>query len=245
MLPIVLHPSLARPASDFEPLTSLLDAEGFVSVLVSPGQGATMHELAAQVARTMDGAGVDRAHVVGHAFGNRVMRCFAADHPDRVASVTLLGAGGRVPGDAEATAALGAILWNRGTLAEVINALRVAMFAPRSMIPEYWIDNWDSELARVQHEASSATSVTEWWTAGTTAPVLIVQGRNDRMAPVDNGRQLVAELGARARLIELDDMGHAMIPEQPAQLAALVTDFVRSCDQADRNPRPAPRSYPH
>lgn len=230
MAQVALHPSLARPARDFAPIMLALVSAGHTVHLVEPGRGATVHDLAGAVERTLDAAGVARAHVVGHAFGNRVMRCFAADHPERVASVSLFGAGGLVPGAPAATAALGRLLWHQGNRAEVLEALRVAMFAPGASIPDDWVDGWDPDLARVQHEASSATPVGDWWTAGTAVPVLVVQGLDDRIAPPENGRALVAEIGARARLVEFDAMGHAMLPERPADLAAVLLAFLAEVD---------------
>jgi pimeloyl-ACP methyl ester carboxylesterase len=192
-----------------------------------------MSELALGVLAALDAHQVDpgeSVHLVGHAFGNRVMRCVAADHPARVRSVTLFGAGGRVPGDAEATAALGRVLWQRGSDDDVRDALRVCMFAPGNEPPADWVDGWDPTLAHVQHEASSATPVEHWWRAGESVPVLVVQGLQDRLAPPANGRGLVAELGARARLTEIDAMGHAMLPEQPAALAAVLVAFLAEVD---------------
>ncbi len=55
---------------------------------------------------TASGTSATPFHLVGHAYGNRVARCLAADRPDRVASLILLGCGGKVPGDDEARAAL-------------------------------------------------------------------------------------------------------------------------------------------
>ncbi|MBM3657984.1 MAG: alpha/beta hydrolase [Actinobacteria bacterium] len=223
---IVLHPSLGRPAADFGPILAALASAGHSVHPVESGTGDTLHDLADGVIRALDAADIARAHLVGHAFGNRVMRCAAADHPDRVASVALFGAGGRFPGDDEATAALGRIMWDRGTHDDVVDALRIAMFAPGSTIPDDWVDGWDPDLARAQHAAASATAITDWWTAGTTVPVLVVQGLDDRMAPPANGRALVDEIGARARLLELTGMGHAMLPERPADLAAALLGFL-------------------
>jgi len=228
---IALHPSLGRPTADFAPILPALARAGHAVHTVPPGTGATLHDLADAVVRALDAVGVEQAHLVGHAFGNRVMRCVAADHPDRVTSVTLFGAGGRFPGDAEATAALGKILWDRGTRDEVLAALRTAMFSPSSAIPDDWVEGWDPALAAAQHAASSATPVDDWWTAGTRVPVLVVQGLDDRMAPPENGRALVDRLGSRARLLELDRMGHAMLPERPDDLVAALCSFVDDIDR--------------
>jgi pimeloyl-ACP methyl ester carboxylesterase len=91
-----------------------------------------------------------------------------------------------------------------------------------------WRDGWDGALAWVQSEAVHATPVDDWWTAGATAPVLVVQGLDDRVAPPGNGRDLVEQIGARARLVELPNAGHALLPEQPEAIATAVLQFLLS-----------------
>src|SRR4051794_41857316 len=56
--------------------------------------GATLHDLAGDVAGVIKAIGCGPAHLVGHAFGNRIARCLAVDQPPLVRSVTLLAAGG-------------------------------------------------------------------------------------------------------------------------------------------------------
>ena len=56
-----------------------------------------MHDLAADVAGVLEAVDCGAAaHLVGHAFGNRVARCLAVDRPSLVRSVTLLAAGGLI-----------------------------------------------------------------------------------------------------------------------------------------------------
>jgi pimeloyl-ACP methyl ester carboxylesterase len=69
--------------------------------------------------------------------------------------------------------------------------------------------------------------VEDWWTAG-QADVLIVQGISDVSAPVGNGRLLREEIGNRATLIQLTDVGHALPVEKPN----LVADTVIHCLRA-------------
>jgi len=134
---IALHPSLGRPTADFAPVLPALARAGHAVHTVPPGTGATLHDLADAVVRALDAVGVEQAHLVGHAFGNRVMRCVAADH----------------------------------------------------------------------------------------------QGLDDRMAPPENGRTPVDRLGSRARLLELDRMGHAMLPERPDDLVAALCSFADDIDR--------------
>src|ERR1700756_944425 len=55
--------------------------------------GATLHDLASDVAGVIKAIGCGPAHLVGHAFGNRIARCLAVDQPPLVRTVTLLAAG--------------------------------------------------------------------------------------------------------------------------------------------------------
>jgi pimeloyl-ACP methyl ester carboxylesterase len=48
------------------------------------------------VAGVLEALDCGPAHLVGHAFGNRVARCLAVDRPSLVRSVTLLAAGGLI-----------------------------------------------------------------------------------------------------------------------------------------------------
>jgi pimeloyl-ACP methyl ester carboxylesterase len=65
----------------------------------------------------------------------------------------------------------------------------------------------------------------EWATAG-EADVLIVQPLQDRLCPVDIGRDLALRLGARARCVEVPHCGHAILPEQPEAIARAVIEFL-------------------
>ena len=92
-------------------------------------------------------------------------------------------------------------------------AVRDAWFAPGSDIAP-WLDGWSQPVMRAYLAAAAATPVDDWWTAG-QADVLIVQGACDVSAPVGNGRLLREEIGNRATLIELADVGHALPVEKP------------------------------
>jgi len=90
--PIVLLPGGSLTVGYMEGLSHALAKAGFQAVRINfrgsgkstgSGEGVTLHTLANDVA--------------GHAFGNRVARMLAADHPELVHSVILFAAGGKVP----------------------------------------------------------------------------------------------------------------------------------------------------
>src|SRR5258707_14337196 len=59
-----------------------------------PLDNATLHDLASDVAGVLEALRCGPAHILGHAFGNRIARCLAADHPAMVRGAILVAAGG-------------------------------------------------------------------------------------------------------------------------------------------------------
>jgi pimeloyl-ACP methyl ester carboxylesterase len=78
---------------------------------------------------------------------------------------------------------------------------------------------------RYQRAAVQSTPRDDWWGASVER-VLVVQALQDAIAPPGNGRRYVAESAPHARLVEIDGAGHAMLPEQPALIAAALVDFL-------------------
>jgi pimeloyl-ACP methyl ester carboxylesterase len=224
---VVCLPSLGRPPRDFDHLADALGDAGFdvhaIDLCAVTG-AADLHGYAAPVAAHIEAycAG-GPVHVVGHAFGNRVARSLAADRPDLVASVTLLAAGGRHPADPEAHAAL-LRCFGGPPAGEHRAAVATAFFAPGND-PAPFLDGWDADAARRQGQAVQATDPADWWDAG-TAPLLVVQGLDDRIAPPANGRDLAVAHADRVTLVEIEHAGHALLPEQPADVAAAVLGFL-------------------
>jgi pimeloyl-ACP methyl ester carboxylesterase len=225
-------PSLGRGAADFADLACRLATAGYTAAAVDPRGAAesngaterlTLHDYAADLACVIRELGTP-AHAVGHAFGNRVVRCLATRHPRLVSSVTLLAAGGRVPPDDEARRALRCCFNLSLPLDERLRQVATAFFAPGNDAT-VWTEGWWPSVAAAESQANRATLVDDWWDAG-SAPVCIIQGLQDRIAPPANGRELKERLGTRARLVELDGAGHALLPEQPEAIANALLDFL-------------------
>ncbi len=232
---LVLLPGLGRSSVDLDPLAAHLVAAGYRTVLPEPrgigtstGElaGLTLHDLARDIAAVIAATCGAPVVLIGHAFGNRIARCLAADRPELVSLVVLLSSSGKVQPTPEIADAI--------RLAQAVDtptdvradAVRAAWFAPGSDITA-WLDGWSQHGMQAYLAAAAATPVEDWWTAGET-DVLIVQGLCDVSAPVGNGRLLREEIGDRATLIELPDVGHALPVEKPALVADTVIEFLRS-----------------
>src|SRR5262245_39277940 len=139
---VLLLPSLGRDASDFHGLMLALAAAGLRALALNPrgvgasrgpSDGITLYDLARDVAAVIAARAQDRAaNVVGHAFGHRVACCLAVAHPERVRRLVLLGAGGKVPPDPEASAAFKHFFDEGLTPEERYDAMKTANFAARS-----------------------------------------------------------------------------------------------------------------
>lgn len=229
---VLLLPAAGRGADDLGSLASGLAAAGFRTAAVDPRgagdsigplQGLTLHDFAADAAAVVEDLGDGHAHVVGHAFGNRVARCLAVDRPELVRSVALLASGGRVNG------AQGGRLgpFQRTLDDETYAAMRELMFSAESdpAVAETWRGGWWPDALAAQAKAALTTPVEEWWSAG-VAPLLVIQGLDDRVAPPENGRLLAAEAPDRVTLIELERAGHAVLLEQPVNVLSALLEFL-------------------
>ena len=132
-------------------------------------EGISLHDLAADVAGVIEVLGCAPANVLGHAFGNRVARCLAADRPDLVRSVILLAAGGLIGPPTP----LGSAFRNAGEAKRSgpeCAALGARWLSPASdprvLEPvECWPMMHIAQIATSLH-----TPLEDWWTAGTHTP---------------------------------------------------------------------------
>ena len=182
---LVLLPGLGRSGHDLDAFAVYLVAAGYRVLLPEPrGMGAstgsldgiTLHDLARDIAAVIETLCDGPAVVIGHAFGNRIARCLAADRPALVDLVVLLSSSGKVqptPEIAEAIRLAQAVDTPADIRAE---AVRAAWFAPGSDIAP-WLDGWSQPVMRAYLAAAAATPVDEWWTAG-------IGGGADRAGPV-------------------------------------------------------------
>lgn len=233
---VVLIPGGGLDASYFDNFARRLAHAGFRAVAVNPRgagestgplEGITLHTFAADVAGVIEALNCGPVHVLGHAFGNRVARCLAADRPDLVRSVILLAAGGLIAPAAEVQRALQSWFRHDATEAECLEALQ-SMVADPSAAQSIWhqVKRWPA-VAAAQMAAIQATPYQEWWGEASFAPFFVVQGLADRAAPPANGHALRDQFGTRVRLVDIPQAGHMLLDEQPEAVAEAVLAFLR------------------
>ncbi|MCY3616655.1 MAG: alpha/beta hydrolase [Acidimicrobiaceae bacterium] len=199
----------------------------------APSEPLTFAAIADSVARLLDAAGVQRAHLVGESFGGMHALHTALRHPDRVARLVLantspaFGIDGTDPGTWRAArlAPLDTGVTPADIAEDVLTsiagpalsdgalAMRVAGFA---RIPAAGL--------RAAVECLPAHDVRERLGA-IASPALVVAGELDAETPVGYSRILADGL-QNAELIVLEGVGHLAVSEVPRTFNRLVRDFL-------------------
>ena len=229
---VVMLPSMGRGAADFDRLAADVAAAGYrvacpeprgLRASAVPDRQETLATLANDVAAVITALG-GPAVVVGHAYGNRIARMTATEHPELVESLVLLACGGFIPVTEEMAVAMRTIFDTRNPPEIRLDAVDKAFFAPGNDAG-VWADGWHGSLARHQEQATVSTPVGNWW-AGGDAPMLAVQPADDRLAVPANADALVEAVGDRVEVVVIPDAGHALLPEQPEAVADTVIGWL-------------------
>jgi pimeloyl-ACP methyl ester carboxylesterase len=206
------------------------DNRGIGESEIPPGP-YTVGELAGDVLQVLDQAGAGRAHLLGASLGGMVAQLVAAEHPDRVDRLVLVGTtpGGRdafpLPQRTLALIAEAAALPQEIAMRRFVeNAL-----APGSTLVDEVFAYRRSHPPDPAGWAAQAAAGAAWDADGRlariAAPTLVVAGTADAVVDPRNAQLLVDAIpGARLELIE--GAGHLPFWERAEEFAALVEGFL-------------------
>lgn len=232
---VVLLPSYARSGSDFNELVERVNLAGYRTLVLQargidgtelPGYNLTLFDYADDLAAVLDHEALLAPVVlIGHAFGNRIARSFASRYPARVRSLVLLAAGDGGP-PADVRNDIFKILLSFLPDSTRSGALHRAFFAPDNRAPDYWMTGWYPRAGLAQGRATASTPLAQW-SSGGTAPMLVVQPAQDAAAPrgAEKLKQLYPD---RVKIVNLENAGHAILPEQPKEIARIVLGHLES-----------------
>jgi pimeloyl-ACP methyl ester carboxylesterase len=240
---LIMAAGNGRPASQLMDLAKAIASIGIRTVVynyrgigASDGSldGLTLVDYGNDVWAIADALGVQKAHLAGKTYGNRVMRAASQTKPDRVATIILIGAGGEVQASPETIA-----LYKRYTdpdlpKSEWLSLQAKLMYAPGN---EHLAEKDANEgefpaIAAAEVKASEATPK-EAWSMGGTAPMLAITCLLDRVAVPDNAYR-IAETRPNTWLAALPGCGHNMINEQPEELRRLIVGFIQARSGANK-----------
>lgn len=242
-VPLLLLHGLGTTGEEFVFLSALLAGAFHVIVPDLRGHGRSAHHpgpysaeaMAADLAPTLDALGLASAHVLGHSHGGAAAQVFARTHPERVRSLILVSTYTRQR----------LTWWERliGRLAPptvtVLETRRLALlvrwlrtagggrkFTPRAAAVRAatLTANDSGQLAAALQDARPFDSRT--WLETIPAPALVIAGRQDYVVVPRQAQLLAAGIPA-AHLRMLDDGGHELPLSHAAELAHLITGWLR------------------
>jgi 2-succinyl-6-hydroxy-2,4-cyclohexadiene-1-carboxylate synthase len=207
-----------------------------------PGHGGSAHvrvgfEEAAGLVGAAGGAGA----YVGYSLGGRLCLRLALDRPDLVGALVLVGASPGIAGARERAARRAA----DERLAAEVERDGVAAFLDRWLAGPLFATLPGASAGRAERLANTAEGLAfalrrlgtgaqePLWDrlGGLRPPVLLVAGERDpKFAGL--ARQMAAAIGPTAQVAIVPGAGHAVHLERPAELAALIEEFLTAAASA-------------
>jgi pimeloyl-ACP methyl ester carboxylesterase len=199
-----------------------------------PGEpGYTGADLRADVVGLLDVLGIGRAHLVGISMGAAMAQCVAVEHPERLASLTLIATTGGLPGMPDDLPAPAPELleffeeagrrpepdWSdREAVVSMLVADQRAFYrggwdeARVRAIVERVVDRSTDIRAMGNHAVLANGPDPEGTLADISVPTLVIHGTADPLFPLPHGEALARAIPG-ATLLTLDDVGHEPPPE--------------------------------
>lgn len=202
-----------------------------------PPGPTSVPQMAADVLGLLDALEIEAAHIVGLSMGGMVAFQLAVDRPERVHSLVIVNSG---PALVPRTAGEWLRVQQRLALARLFPPARSGRFISQRLFPKPEQEEMRQQLverwARNDQRAylASMRALVGWSVLDRVGairqPVLIISGDRD-YTPVESKRNYMARL-QNARLVVIEDSGHATPIDQSERFNACVLDFLLSLNGA-------------
>ena len=206
-----------------------------------------LSDMAADAAGLLDALGIARAHIVGASMGGMIAQLVAAEHPEKVLSLTSIMSNTGNPDTPRATPEAMAVLTNRpphpsdeeAYLKHTVASARV------TGSPAYPADeavlraNSLADVKRCYEPTGFARQMAAVTASGDrraklktiTAPTVVVHGEADPLVPVEGGRDTAANIPG-AELVVIPGMGHDL----PPALYGTLVDAIAKVAERSKTP---------
>ena len=208
------------------------------------GTAYTLVDMAGDAAGLLDHLGIEQAHIVGASMGGMIAQVFAAEHPERTATVTIIMSSNNQPflpppGPRQLMALLkpppvGAtreqVIANSVQVGRIIGSPKFRQSESKSYLhaAEYYDRSYYPKGFSRQFAAIMGTGSLVPFDNRIAAPALVLHGRADKlMRP--SGARAIARAIPGARLALIDGMGHDLPEPLWSRIITKLTEtFARS-----------------
>ncbi len=233
---LLIHGLGEAASEDWAPVVPALAAKHRVHLIDLPGFGRSARgnqlyspdRLARAVARAIRARRLAPLVVVAHSLGGGVGIELAAGFPELVERLVLIDVAGVLH---RTTYIHSLIRSSTGPVSSLPQAL-VSLLSRRGPNPSSLLHSPLMRAAALRSDPSAiaALALVEHWFGPALdrvrAPVLVLWGRDDRVAPLRTGVTLAARLGAQ--LAVRSDVGHVPMKQAPGWTARQVVSFARA-----------------
>ncbi|MGC8719504.1 MAG: alpha/beta fold hydrolase [Thermodesulforhabdaceae bacterium] len=225
--------------------------EQFYQVITFDNRGAgksfmppgpyTMEQMAEDTKMLLDHLGIEKAYVVGISMGGMIAQQLAVMYPDRILAMVLgcthCGKSRRIAAD---RAVLDRLASQNGLSPEEIVEKNIPLLFGEKcrnehpeIIDEYRKNTLSAPIQPLEAFQSQLAAINKFDVCSLLnrikSPVLVITGKDDILVPPQNSKVLV-ELIPRAKLVELDHIGHAIHLEASDVFNNLVLEFFRETE---------------
>ncbi len=209
-----------------------------LSTALPEGAEYSLSDMAADAVAVLDALGIDRAHVFGQSMGGMVAQVLAIEHPDRVATLSVISTSTGNPDHGRSTHdALAAV--RRAPATDIDGAIEDDIANRRIWASPAW---FDEDTTRAQLRAAYARAFVpggslrqfiaiamapdrEPALAELAVPTLVMHGTLDPLIGIDGGERL-AELVPGASFLAIDGLAHDLPVQVWQQVISAVTTHV-------------------
>ncbi len=211
------------------------DIPGFGESSQVPEDRYDVDDQVERIAGFAEALKLDKFHIVGNSMGGALSAVFAAKHPDRILTVTLMDTAG-VPYEKKSELIM-ELEKGKNPLLEGSDAgydrLMELIFVKKPQIPEPfrkilaadWIAHWEFN-AKIWNDWQPHRFSLEPVLPVIQAPVLVLWGDSDKMLDVGSVAFLEQNL-KNSRTVILKDTGHCPMVEKPEETAAAYVRFLK------------------
>jgi pimeloyl-ACP methyl ester carboxylesterase len=240
---VILVNGFSVPSYVWEPLDRALVAAGYRVVrfdLYGRGWSArpdVVHDralFAEQLRELIDALGLDRVDLVGLSMGGAIVGHFAARHPERIRTLTLVAPLTRARDIAPLQTPIIGEWLNRVWLLPKLAASQMSDFVhperhagwSERFEPQMRYDGFGRAILSTLRHVMTQDSLGDFATVGRSdIPSLLIWGRQDSVVPFADSEAVRAAMPS-IRFVPVDEAGHLPHKEQEAEVAAALIEFL-------------------